>query len=289
MSGKFAKNKSAKGKYRRLRRTLAVLSILLALLLLLAFWLEFASGYGAQPEHTEPMEQTMGDDQQAKAGGPQQTEPMAQVTEGEQQEFTEAVQQITEPPQTEETVTTGLPDGVVITELLPYTGAFMEDGTDEIVMGVLAIRVSNTGTECVQTMNITMTAGEIQAQFSLSTLFPGETVIVLEKNRMEYSAAPEFDRVQASAVVLFDERPGMCEDLLEIQCLNGVINITNISGSDITDDIMVYYKNYVGGVFYGGITYRLRIEGGLMADEIKQCMATHFNPENSKVVFATCG
>ena len=143
--------------------------------------------------------------------------------------------------------------------------------------------------EYIQTMNITMTAGETEAQFSLSTLFPGETVVVLEQNRMAYSTAPEFEQVQTSSVALFDAHPGMCEDQLELQCLDGILNITNISGQDITEDILVYYKNFVGDMFYGGITYRLRVEGGLKAGEIKQGTAAHFNPDNSTIVFVTCG
>ena len=182
-----------------------------------------------------------------------------------------------------------LGSGVTITEFLPYTGAFMEDRTDEVVTDVLAIQVTNSGEEYIQTMDITLTAGEIQAQFSLSTLFPGETAVVLEKNRMSYSSAPEFEQVQTGNVALFNEHPGMCGDKLEIQCLEGVINVTNISDVDISGDILIYYKNYVGGMYYGGITYRLRIEGGLKAGEIRQGTAAHFDPDNSAVVFVTCG
>jgi hypothetical protein len=42
-------------------------------------------------------------------------------------------------------------------------------------------------------------------------------------------------------------------------------------------------------MYYGGITYRIRIEGGLKAGEIRQGTAAHFNPDNSTVVFVTCG
>lgn len=182
-----------------------------------------------------------------------------------------------------------LGSGVAVTGVLPYTGIFMEDRTDDVVTDVLAIQVTNSGDKYVQTMDITLTAGDVQAQFSLSTLFPGETVVVLEKNRMAYSTAPVFDQVQTSAVALFDEHPGMCEEKLEIQCLDGVINVTNISGEDIPGDVLIYYKNYVSGLYYGGITYRIRLEGGMKAGEIRQGTAAHFNPDNSTVVFVTCG
>jgi hypothetical protein len=164
----------------------------------------------------------------------------------------------------------------------------MEDRTDEVLTDILAIEVMNTGDAYIQTMDISLFAGENQAQFTLSTLFPGEKLIVLEKNRMAYSTAPAFDRAQVSTDAYFDGHPGMCEDKLTVQCMDGILNVTNISGEDITGDILIYYKNYVGGSYYGGITYRLRIEGGLKAGEIRQGSAAHFNPDNSKVVFVTC-
>lgn len=208
-------------------------------------------------------------------------DPAEQITGDDRQETVDI-------SQAEQTNTFELSDGAVITDIVSYTGVFMEDRTDEIVTDVLAIRVTNTGDEYIQTMDITLTSGEHQARFSVSTLFPGDTVIVLEKNRMACSTAPAFDRAETDAVVLFEEAPGMCEDRLEIQCLDGVINVTNVSGEDITGDILIYYKNYADDLYYGGITYRLRIEGGLEAGQISQGMAAHFNSDNSRVVFVTC-
>ena len=189
----------------------------------------------------------------------------------------------------EQAVLFNLGSNVQITGLISYTGAFMEDRTDEVVADVLGIQVMNSGSEFIQTMDITLTSGDTEAQFTLSSLFPGETVIVLEKNRMAYSDSLEFQSAQTSSVAFFQTQPGMCEDQLKIQCLNGVINVTNISGEDISGDILIYYKNYVSGVYYGGITYRIRLEGGIKAGEIKQGTAAHFNPDNSTVVFVTCG
>ena len=37
-------------------------------------------------------------------------------------------------------------------------------------------------------------------------------------------------------------------------------------------------------MYYGGIVYRIRLEGGMKADEIRQIMADHFDPAGTKVV-----
>ena len=182
-----------------------------------------------------------------------------------------------------------LGSGILITDYIRYTGPFLEDRSDDFVSDVLAIQVTNTGEEYIQTMDILLNDGETEARFSLSTLFPGETVIVPELNRMPFADAPEFTEFSTESVALFDDPPGMCTDRIAIQCLDGVMNITNISSEDITEDIFVYYKNYIDGVYCGGITYRLRLTGGLKAGEIRQGSAAHFDRENSRIVFVTCG
>lgn len=279
MSGKFANKKSrkrsGKAQDRRLLVAIGVLSVVLAALLALLFWLESGPAH-TQPEQTDGTEQTTQPEPETTAQ-PETTAPAE----------TESQTQLSTEPGTQGLFDLG--SGVLVTDYIAYTGAFMEDRTDEVVTDVLAIQVTNTGEKYIQTMDITLVAGDTQAEFSLSTLFPGETVIVLEKNRMAYSTAPEFERAEASSVALFDGHPGMCEDKLKIQCLDGVINITNISDEDISGDILIYYKNYIGGKYYGGITYRIRVTGGLKAGQIHQGTAAHFNPDNSTVVFVTCG
>ena len=282
MSGKYKKKNPNKDK--PLWIAIYICTAILVALLLFVFWMETRMP-GEEPPHEETPKQTTA---QALPDHGMLTDTTAPAS-AEETTTTVPIEEITSPASTEGLSVIDLGSGVKITESLPYTGAFMEDRTDEVVSGVLAIQVTNFGDEYIQTMDITLTSGETEAQFSLSTLFPGETVIVLEKNRMPYNTAPKFARAETSAVALFDKHPGMCEDKIEIQCLDGVINISNVSGEDIDGDILVYYKNYVNGKYYGGITYRLRIKGGLKAGEIKQGMAAHFNPDNSIVVFVSCG
>lgn len=287
MSGKYTKKKKNTVKKRSSARKnkriglLLFLSVVILLGLLAAVaWFESHGNESSDDPAVSPTESQ--ENQQPEETLPTQTQaPEATQMPGEQPS------EETRAPETIEGLALG--SDVYVTGYISYTGAFMEDRTDEVVADVLGIQVTNYGEEYIQTMDITLTDGDTQAQFSLSTLFPGETVVALEKNRMAYSDAPEFRQAETSAVALFDEHPGMAEDKLEIQCLNGVINVTNISDEDITGDILIYYKNYVSGMYYGGITYRIRIAGGLKAGQIHQGTAAHFNPSNSKVVFVTCG
>lgn len=185
-------------------------------------------------------------------------------------------------------VNINLGTGMYITSVGKYVGVYMEDGSNEKVSDVLMITVQNKGEEAIQYAEIIMPAGKEDAYFTLSTLTPGSTMILLEQNRMNY-ADEDYTTAIAQNVVVFSEELSFCKEQVEIQILDGVINVSNISGGDIDGDIVVYYKNSAEDVFYGGITYRARIEGGLQKGEIRQIMAGHCSKNGSTIMFVTCG
>ena len=179
--------------------------------------------------------------------------------------------------------------GMEITEIGDYTGIYMEDGSDELVSGVLMCVVSNTGDSTVQYAKFQLLCGEETAEFELSTLRPGDRIVVLEKNRMKYHHDLTYSAVMAEDAGLFAEEPSLCEDRVSIQMLDGIINVTNVSDEDITGDVVVYYKNAASDLLYGGITYRVRIEGGIPAGEIRQMNAGHMTQSGSEIMFVTIG
>ena len=177
--------------------------------------------------------------------------------------------------------------GLTLLDVGKYTGVYMEDGTDEVVSNVLMLIVSNEGEQDIQFAEFTIPTSNGDAKFSLSTLPAGEKIVLLEQNRMAWSANEDYSDVNAANIAVFSEPVSLCEDQLKIQALDGVMNITNISGSDITGNITIYYKNAATDLLYGGITYRIRLEGGLKADEIQQIMASHFTQSGSRIMFVT--
>lgn len=178
--------------------------------------------------------------------------------------------------------------GLYIRDVAKYTGIYMEDGSDEIVSGVLMIVVENTGDTDVQLAEIEMPVGKQTACFKLTTLPAGESVVLLETNRMEY-ANVSYTTAISKNVVLFQAPLSLCEDKIKLQILDGALNITNISGSDITGDVVIYYKNSSSDMLYGGITYRVTVTGGMAKDEIKQLTGSHFSASGSRIMFVTIG
>ena len=178
-----------------------------------------------------------------------------------------------------------LQGGLRITDIGVYTGMYMEDGSDEIVSGVLMMIVANTGDKTVQYAKIALDAGETDGVFELTTLPAGASVVLLEQTRMAYDKTAAYEKAVTENFALFAEEPSKMEDTVKVQILDDVINVTNISDSDIDGEIVIYYKNSASDLYYGGITYRTRVTGGLEKGEIRQITGAHASETGSALMF----
>lgn len=263
MSSKYA-NKKKSGKRIAIRVIVAIEILILAAGLLIWWALSFAEKQETPSDPLPGIEAATPSEE--SPSDPQQTDPVV-----------------------EEMVDTSvyLDERLEIIHAGAYTGVYMEDGSDEVVTGVLMLVVSNIGEEAVQYAEITLPTENGNAKFSLSTLPAGESCVLLEESRMPHTGKEDISKAFSQNVAVFSEPISLREDLLELQILDGAINVRNISGGDIEGDILLYYKNAAADLYYGGITYRVRIEGGIKADEIKQIMASHFSESGSKIMFVT--
>lgn len=200
----------------------------------------------------------------------------------------------TEPPSTAPTVAHSqidkdsqidLGSNLVITGTGSYAGMFMENGSNEIVSGVQMISLKNNSGAMLQYAVITLEYADGNAVFEVSNIPAGSRAVVLEKSAAAYREEKPTN-VKVENVVFLKEVEHY-EEQLKIQGLDGAMNVTNISGEDITSDIYIYYKYTAGDVFYGGITFRAKIEGGLKKDEVRQLSSDHYDAASSKVVMIT--
>ena len=217
-----------------------------------------------------------------EANSPSGTEPVSTTESTATEQTVDATEKPTELPMPDDI---DLGSGLVITDVGAYTGAFVEDGTDEQVEDVLMIEVYNYGIDPIQYAEISL--GD--AEFVLTTLPVGETMRMLEKDRMAFDENAEYTQAAAQNVARFQKPMSLCQDKIQIQPLDGAMNIINVSGADITGEVTVYYKNTVDGVLHGGITYRVRIMEGMKAGEVRQIVANHYSESGSRVMFVTCG
>lgn len=259
MRGKYAKKKKKSSLWLVLILVLAVLAVFAVLGFL-------ASGNREQmPLPTEPEDTT------AQSVPSETTQPATEPAFTVEEEL-------------EGATSFSLDRGLEIVRYGKYIGAYMEDGTDEIVANVMMIEVHNTGEHPIQYAKITVTGPAGDAVFTLTTLMPGQRIIVLEAGRKAYSETDVYTEARADNVAFFAESPSLQEDKVQIQPLEGGFNISNVSGEDITGQICVYFKDVSGDMLYGGITYLVRIDG-LAAGEVKQVMSANFTEKNSRVMF----
>ncbi len=270
MSGKHTKKKTSPGKSALLAFILVLLTVAVVVL---AVWRGGASSPSAPPAASpSPTPQT---EPATEATPTPDTTPAPTPTHQAQAEI-------------EPVTTINLGNGLEITDMGSYTGTYMEDGSDEFVTGVMMIIVANTGDADLQFASIELAFADTTANFELSNLAVGQSVVLLEKQRQPQPQGQPMSAV-ARNVVLFDSPMSLCTELVEITGLDGMLNVKNISGADITGDIVVYYKNSATDLLYGGITYRVRIEGGLAAGEIRQVVAGHYRSSGSSICMVTVG
>ena len=262
MSGKYAKKKNNRG-------LLAVLVIVLVIAAAAVAVMQMSGEDGGMP--------SIGGATTAPSGAEQE------MTEGVTEEPTEAPTELPVPDGID------LGNGLAVTEIGSYTGAYVEDGSDEEVSNVLMMVVYNYGVAPIQYAQFTMNAGGQTANFTMSTLPVGESMVLLETSRMAYDENAEYTQVESYNVAEFNTPMSLCQDKIQIQPLEGALNIINISGKDIDGDVVVYYKKVSDGQLLGGITYRVRLSDGMKADEIRQIMTEHFYASDSRVMFITCG
>lgn len=179
-----------------------------------------------------------------------------------------------------------LENGLEITSVGRYAGSFVEDGSDDIVSDVCAITVRNNAENTVQYAHITLSGGEGSYEFDLSTLPSGASAQLLELSRQPLPESTDGLTASLTSFAPFDTEPTLCEDVISIDAQDTAITITNVSGSDITGQIYVYYKSAYGDLYIGGITYRTGVSG-LAAGESTTLYASHYSTAYSKIMFVT--
>ncbi len=175
---------------------------------------------------------------------------------------------------------------VVAEECFLYDGAFVEDGSFEQKQDVAALKVTNKGEKDIQLLRVYVTTSEKELLFEITTLPAGDTVTVLEKDAQTLGEKEEIEEFRVENRVDFTKDLSLYENTFLLQANNGTINIKNISDNEIGSDIYVYYKKKdANGNYFGGITFRTKVSGGLKADAIAQLPASNFNLNDSEVLF----
>lgn len=171
---------------------------------------------------------------------------------------------------------------LVIQQISDYDGVFLEDGTDDDVVGLTVMLLSNTGSSDVEYASITLQRGSETLQFEVSVLPAGASVAVQEKNRAAYVETP-YSACQADVALLDDL--GMLETSIRVQ-ETGVyaLSVTNLSDEAIPA-VRLFYKFYMEeqNAYIGGITYTAKLTD-LKPGEEREITPAHYAQGYSRIV-----
>lgn len=182
--------------------------------------------------------------------------------------------------------TMALGNGINIISLSNYAGYYVEDGSDEIVSDIPVVTVENTGSDAVQYMNFSLSAADgTTYEFELTTLLPGQTMTVLEKNRAALKADAQMISAAVNNYAVFSEEPSMHTDIFQLSCIGNTLTVKNISNQTISS-AKVFYKNMSGDLLIGGITYM--VSGPELAPGAEVTIKpSHFADGESRILFVT--
>ena len=218
----------------------------------------------------------------------QQGETAASMPEGSSAESVSSADATEESVSTDATGAASplLTDGVYISEIFPYTGAYVEDGSNAPCENVCAVVIKNDSAVHYQYLKFTLETAGGAYTFAASTLFSGAQMTVLCENAAAYTDDTLLS-LRADALAPFAETPSVHTETLQITYTDGFINVKNLTDAPLTD-VYVYYKNTDENGYLGGITYRVPF-GDVAAGEVKQASASNMRRETGRVVFTTYG
>lgn len=220
---------------------------------------------------------------------------LAEKPEEEPSQITETVVPITVPELALETAPIGgtaldvpihLGSSVYLTEILSATGNYPENGEPEQGENLCAVKIRNDSDKTIEYLTVGVSCGDEQYQFAISTLLPGKTVLAYDKEQKKAPVSVDDLTAQAGYLIFFAEEPSVPADKLYIVAENGNIRVTNIADTDISNEFFVYYKNMVNDEYFGGITYRVRVPGGLKAGDTYNGYAANSTVARTRIMFA---
>lgn len=170
-----------------------------------------------------------------------------------------------------------------IERLAPYTGMFVEDGTNAQVTDVAMILLYNSGEQPVEYTEITVKFAEETLVFQITALPAAERMVVQEKNG---KSIPNEKPLEASALVVHRAQMAIAPELSVQDNGDNSLTIKNLTDQTIPT-VRVFYKYYMEkeDLFVGGIAFTMRVtnlpgNGSLVVNP------AHFVSANSRVVMA---
>lgn len=166
-----------------------------------------------------------------------------------------------------------------------YSGAYVEDRSDEQVNSVAAIRITNRSGKYLTLARLTYEIDGETAEFEISDLPAGKSVWVLEKNRKKSTDSSKY--VYKEALVAFSDYVTRMPEEIKVEYGENMLRVTNVSQKEM-QRVSIHYKSiHEDGRLLGGITYTVDF-GTLQPGESVEKIAGHYDNEWTLIVRVVC-
>ncbi|MBE6917224.1 MAG: hypothetical protein E7470_04905 [Ruminococcaceae bacterium] len=173
-----------------------------------------------------------------------------------------------------------LASGLVVEEMVSYTGTFYEDGSDEPVRDVAALMLYNPQEKTVRFGAVALEQEGKQLYFFAYCLPPGGRCLILEKQRSAYRESSVTDCRELS---IRWQRYDLQSE--QVRYVGFGENLTVVNHSPQRRSITVWYKHYdhekacyLGGVAYSAYYFMVAPQ------EQRGLTPSHYHAGSSKVV-----
>lgn len=171
---------------------------------------------------------------------------------------------------------------LVIEKMAPYSGMFVEDGTNAQVENVAMLLVRNEGEYPVEYAQISVEYAQQTLTFDISALPAGQALVVQESSG---KVIPDGKVNYATAMVIRRADMGMSEDKVRVTDNgNNSLTVENLTEQNIPT-VRVFYKYYMEEeeIFVGGIAFTVRLTN-LAGGESVTVQPSHYTSQSSRVV-----
>lgn len=189
----------------------------------------------------------------------------------------QTAEQTTEKPQFPMALDNGK---VTVEELFGADGLFTEKGNLDEVKNVTALRVKNNSTEMLEYGMLSFKVNGIErAEFAVSALPAGESVVVMESFARPWSEEDSFELEKDKTAFAYITAQTENEDV-RLEVKGSEFTVTNLSAEN--RDITIVYKYFKNNTYYGGIAFRGKFENISPGETVKKT-SDRFD-ENCKIV-----
>ena len=150
--------------------------------------------------------------------------------------------------------------------------------------GQLALVAENISDIDVEYALLTVKNKNDTFTFNISVLLPGTKGMLICNEAIGFDPDEIYTGWKIENIIEFETKPVQNDDIFELGVADGSILIKNISGKDITSDILIYYKEKNENFLNGNVTHRIRVSG-LKADSQTFVKVDGINGNNCQIIF----